>query len=140
MCVEVGLVAAVVGRPPDEVEASQDGPVDRWVVDDRDVKRLRLDQEERVSDPVPPFRVGAVEVYIWRRREERVEPLVRIERVHAGLSAVTEDGHEPGLVHVLRTERLRAVVLRAAHDVGERVLRVDGETLELERPETPVQR
>ena len=138
--VEKGLVTAVICGPPDVLEPREQRPRDHRVMDNRDVERARFassrPDEERVGDPVPIRLGGAVKVHLYLCIKEGVEPVIRDDRVDAGLPAVAEDSHEP----VAGVEGLRSVVLRPAHDVIERVVHVDRQALERKRPQSVVQR
>ena len=108
--VERGLIAAVVGRSPNEVQARVHITGVRRVEDHRDVEGLRLRLEQWIIDHVPPWLTVAVEVHVGRRFKVVVETDVRIGSADTRLAAVSENGNEP----VAAAEGVGAVVLRAA--------------------------
>src|SRR5262249_30209512 len=98
---EKRLPAIVVLRTPHMLQAGELRSIHARVENDRNVEGAPFEPcrargpEERIRDPVPPEFVGASEVHIDLRVEERVEARARVRRTDAGLSAVAEDGHEP---------------------------------------------
>src|SRR6266550_886654 len=118
-----GLAAVVVLRPPNVLESRERRPVDRRVVDNRDVERATFAScgprgEECVGDPIPTHLLGAVKVHVDLRIEVGVETLVRVEHADARLATVAENADKPA-AGALACESLGAVVLRPAHDVVE---------------------
>src|SRR5579862_561636 len=131
--IQEGPAAAVILSTPHVLQPGEDGTADFRIVDDGNVEGARLarsrPRKEGIGNPVPAGLGRALEVDLNLRVKEGVEAVVGDGWVDAGLSAVAEYRHEPAA----GVEGLGAIVLRAAHDVIERVLHVDRQALELER-------
>ena len=143
---EKSLVTAVVLRPPNVLRAQEPCAAYARVGDQWDVEgHVLAAQTGWVPDPVPTFLTkgclgSASKVHVDLREpwsaKVRVHPDVWIADINAGLTAVAEYSYEPAA----GVESVRAVVLRPAHDVIERVVHVDRQALERKRPQSVVQR